>query len=73
MVLAFAALGFGLFTGPVLQNLYLEDHFGLESFGRGVVGTATAWACCSSCRSRPGATTPCSGGTRRGRCACSAS
>ena len=40
MVLAFAALGFGLFTGPVLQNLYLEDHFGLESFGRGVVGTA---------------------------------
>jgi MFS family permease len=35
MVLAFAAMGFGLFTGPVLQNLYLDDHFGLESFGRG--------------------------------------
>ena len=39
MLLAFAAIGFGLFTGPVLQNLYLEDHFGLEAFGRGVVGT----------------------------------
>ena len=41
MLLAFAALGFGLFTGPVLQNLYLEDQFGLEAFGRGVVGTVT--------------------------------
>ena len=40
-MLAFAALGFGLFTGPVLQNLYLERHFGLGSFGRGVVGTVT--------------------------------
>ena len=30
MLIAFAAMGFGLFTGPVLQNLYLEDHFGLE-------------------------------------------
>jgi ABC-type branched-subunit amino acid transport system ATPase component/MFS family permease len=39
MLLAFAALGFGLFTGPVLQNLYLEDRFGLEAFGRGVIGT----------------------------------
>ena len=36
---AFAAMGFGLFTGPVLQNLYLEEHFGLESFGRGIIGT----------------------------------
>jgi ABC-type branched-subunit amino acid transport system ATPase component/predicted MFS family arabinose efflux permease len=40
MMVAFAALGFGLFTGPVLQNLYLEEHFGLDAFGRGVVGTA---------------------------------
>jgi ABC-type branched-subunit amino acid transport system ATPase component/predicted MFS family arabinose efflux permease len=40
MLLGFAAMGFGLFTGPVLQNLYLQDHFGLEAFGRGVVGTA---------------------------------
>ncbi|HVN51672.1 MAG TPA: MFS transporter, partial [Acidimicrobiales bacterium] len=38
---AFAALGFGLFTVPVLQNLYLDDHFHLGSFGRGVVGTVT--------------------------------
>ncbi len=40
MMVAFAALGFGLFTGPVLQNLYLEDRFGLDAFGRGLVGTA---------------------------------
>lgn len=39
MLLAFAAMGFGLFTGPVLQNLYLEDQFGLEAFGRGAIGT----------------------------------
>jgi ABC-type branched-subunit amino acid transport system ATPase component/predicted MFS family arabinose efflux permease len=38
---AFAALGFGLFTVPVLQNLYLDDHFHLGSFGRGVVGTVS--------------------------------
>ncbi|HEY4332399.1 MAG TPA: MFS transporter [Ilumatobacteraceae bacterium] len=41
MLLAFAAMGFGLFTGPVLQNLFLEAHFGLKAFGRGVVGTVT--------------------------------
>jgi ABC-type branched-subunit amino acid transport system ATPase component/predicted MFS family arabinose efflux permease len=41
MLFAFAALGFGLFTGPVLQNLYLDREFGLGSFGRGVVGTVT--------------------------------
>ncbi len=40
MITAFAAMGFGLFTGPVLQNLYLEDEFGLDAFGRGLVGTA---------------------------------
>jgi ABC-type branched-subunit amino acid transport system ATPase component/predicted MFS family arabinose efflux permease len=38
---AFAAMGFGLFTGPVLQNLYLDDHFHLGTFGRGVVGSVT--------------------------------
>jgi len=41
MLAAFAAMGFGLFTGPVLQSLYLEEHFGLESFGRGLVGSTT--------------------------------
>jgi ABC-type branched-subunit amino acid transport system ATPase component/predicted MFS family arabinose efflux permease len=38
-VAAFAALGFGLFTGPVLQNLYLEERFDLGSAGRGFVGS----------------------------------
>jgi ABC-type branched-subunit amino acid transport system ATPase component len=40
-LVALAAIGFGLFTGPVLQNLYLDDHFHLGSFGRGVVGSVT--------------------------------
>ncbi|MFC9392750.1 MFS transporter [Streptomyces sp. NPDC057027] len=39
VVLGFAALGFGLFTGPVLTNLWLEDHFGLGTLARGVYGT----------------------------------
>jgi ABC-type branched-subunit amino acid transport system ATPase component len=42
MLLGFAALGFGLFTAPVLQNLYLDRHFHLGTFGRGVVMTATS-------------------------------
>jgi MFS family permease len=36
---AFAALGFGLFTGPVLQGLYLEDRFELDAFERGLLGS----------------------------------
>ena len=39
VIVAFAAMGFILFTGAVLRNLYLEDHFGLGSFGRGAVET----------------------------------
>jgi ABC-type branched-subunit amino acid transport system ATPase component/predicted MFS family arabinose efflux permease len=38
-LIAFSAMGFGLFTGPVLSNLYLEDRFDLDTFGRGVVAT----------------------------------
>jgi len=36
---AFAALGFGLFTGPILQNLYLEDRFDLTALERGLLGS----------------------------------
>jgi ABC-type branched-subunit amino acid transport system ATPase component/predicted MFS family arabinose efflux permease len=43
MLFGFAALGFGLFTGPVLQNLYLDRHFHLGTFGRGVVMTVTGF------------------------------
>ncbi|MEE1806787.1 ATP-binding protein [Streptomyces sp. BE133] len=39
VILAFAALGFSLFTGPVLTNLWMQDHFGLSTFARGVYGT----------------------------------
>ena len=38
-IMAFAAIGFGLFTVPVLSNLFLEDHYGLGTFGRGAVAT----------------------------------
>ncbi len=40
VVVGFSALGFGLFTAPVLENLWLEDRFGLESFERGAWATA---------------------------------
>tara|TARA_Y100001936_G_C16077217_1_gene674879 strand:+ start:478 stop:2715 length:2238 start_codon:yes stop_codon:yes gene_type:complete len=40
VVVAFSALGFGLFTAPVLENLFLEDEFGLDAFERGISGTA---------------------------------
>ncbi|MBL8774999.1 MAG: MFS transporter [Acidimicrobiales bacterium] len=36
-VFAFAALGFGLFTVPVVGNIFLEEEYGLGSFGRGAV------------------------------------
>ena len=36
---AFAALGFGLFTVPVVGNIFLEEQYDLGSFGRGAVGT----------------------------------
>jgi ABC-type branched-subunit amino acid transport system ATPase component/predicted MFS family arabinose efflux permease len=43
-VFAFAALGFGLFTVPVMGNLFLEEHYDLGSFGRGAVGTVSGLA-----------------------------
>ncbi|MBX3314204.1 MAG: MFS transporter [Actinobacteria bacterium] len=39
VIVGFAALGFGLFSGPVLANLYVEDRFGLDTLERGLVGT----------------------------------
>lgn len=44
VVTAFAALGFGLFTVPILGNLFMEDEYGLGSFGRGAVGTVSGVA-----------------------------
>lgn len=38
-VIAFAAMGFGLFTTPILANLFLENEYGLGTFDRGLVGT----------------------------------
>ena len=39
VLVAFAAMGFGLFTAPVLTNLYLEEHFHVGSFGRGLLAS----------------------------------
>jgi ABC-type branched-subunit amino acid transport system ATPase component/predicted MFS family arabinose efflux permease len=39
VVIAFSALGFGLFTAPVLASLYVEDRFDLDAFDRGLLGT----------------------------------
>jgi ABC-type branched-subunit amino acid transport system ATPase component/predicted MFS family arabinose efflux permease len=36
---AFSALGFGLFTAPVLGNLFLQQEYGLNAFRRGLIGT----------------------------------
>jgi len=38
-MLAFAALGFGLFTGPILSGLYVEEQFDLNAFERGLLGS----------------------------------
>src|ERR1700722_4800287 len=39
VLIAFSAIGFGLFTGPVLGNLYLKQRYGLDAFQRGLIGT----------------------------------
>jgi ABC-type branched-subunit amino acid transport system ATPase component/predicted MFS family arabinose efflux permease len=39
VIMAFAAMGFGLFTAPVLAALFLQQQYGLGSFGRGAVAT----------------------------------
>jgi len=37
VVIGFAALGFSLFTVPVLASLYMEEEYGLNAFERGIV------------------------------------
>ncbi|MCH7788658.1 MAG: MFS transporter [Acidobacteria bacterium] len=39
VIIAFAALGFGLFTVGVLSSLFLESEYGLDTFERGVAVT----------------------------------
>ncbi len=41
-LVAFCAIGFGLFTGPVLGNLFLKQHFHADAFRRGLIGTIGA-------------------------------
>lgn len=38
-LIAFSAMGFGLFTAPVLGNLFLQQQYGLDAFRRGLIGT----------------------------------
>lgn len=44
VVIGFAALGFSLFTVPVLASLYMEDTFGADAFERGVVTSIAGFA-----------------------------
>ncbi len=39
VLIGFVALGFSLFTGGVLGNLYLEERFDLDALERGILGT----------------------------------
>jgi ABC-type branched-subunit amino acid transport system ATPase component/predicted MFS family arabinose efflux permease len=39
VIIAFAALGFGLFTVGVLASLHLEQEYGLDTLGRGLAVT----------------------------------
>ena len=41
-LIAFSAMGFGLFTAPVLGNLFLKQEYGLDAFRRGLIGTLAA-------------------------------
>jgi ABC-type branched-subunit amino acid transport system ATPase component/predicted MFS family arabinose efflux permease len=43
-VVAFAAIGFGLFTVPLLASFFLRQHYGVGSFGRGLVVSLGALA-----------------------------
>jgi ABC-type branched-subunit amino acid transport system ATPase component/MFS family permease len=38
-MIAFASLGFGLFTGPILGGLYVEERFNLDALERGLLGS----------------------------------
>jgi len=41
-LVAFTALGFSLFTAPVLGNLFLKDQYHLDAFHRGLVATVAS-------------------------------
>ncbi len=38
-LIGFSAMGFGLFTAPVLGNLFLQQEYHLNAFRRGLIGT----------------------------------
>lgn len=44
VLVGFVALGFSLFTGGVLGNLYLDERFGLDTLERGALGTISGLA-----------------------------
>jgi ABC-type branched-subunit amino acid transport system ATPase component/predicted MFS family arabinose efflux permease len=42
VLIGFTAMGFALFTAPVLGNLFLKQQYGLDAFRRGLVGTVAS-------------------------------
>ena len=66
VLIAFSAIGFGLFTGPVLGNLYLKERFGLDALQRGIIGSIGTAGCWWPCRWSGATTTACTARIRRG-------
>jgi ABC-type branched-subunit amino acid transport system ATPase component/predicted MFS family arabinose efflux permease len=42
VLVGFTAMGFALFTAPILGNLFLKQQYGLDAFRRGLVGTVAS-------------------------------
>ena len=40
VIIGFSAMGFGIFTAPFLENIFLEERFDLEALDRGIAATA---------------------------------
>jgi hypothetical protein len=68
VLIAFSAIGFGLFTVPVLGNLYLKQRFGLDAFQRGSSAPSEVSGCWSSCPWSGATTTASTARTRRRPC-----
>ena len=70
VVVAFCAIGFLIFTLGVQTNIYLEDEFGLDAFGRVSWPQSRGSRPRSSCRSSAAASTGRTAATPRRPCGC---
>ncbi len=64
VLVAFCALGFGLFSQGTLSSLYLEKNLHVtDAFDRGLILSLSASRRCRSCPSWPSTSTGCTGRT----------